>query len=64
MCIVKKTSIRSALRENTLDIVMRININGPHLDDFEANSNVLKWMVSTKTAQHIEGHSRYFFMFN
>ena len=52
----EKTSLRSALREDTLDNIMRINIDGSPLDDFETNSYVSKWMDSSKTTRHIEEH--------
>ena len=52
----EKTTLRTGLTEVTLDDIMRINIDGRELDNFEANVHVSAWISSAKTVRHLDGH--------
>ena len=52
----EKTTLRTGLTEGTLDDIMRINIDGSELDNFESNVHVSAWLASAKTVRHLGGH--------
>ena len=53
----EQTTLRTGLTaEGTLDDIMRINIDGRELDNFEPNVHVSAWLASAKTVRHLCGH--------
>ena len=50
------TSLRTRLKNETLDDIMRIKVNGHSFDNFRVQAHVNSWMESGK--RHIKGHKR------
>ena len=52
----EKTSLRTRLKNEPLDDIMRIKVNGDSFDNFHVQAHVNSWMESGK--RHIKGHKR------
>ena len=48
--------LRTTLAHSTLDDIMRICIDGPTLQEFNAEQHVKSWTSNTKGTCHIKGH--------
>ena len=51
----EKSVLRTRLGADTLDHIMRINIDGPFLDDFNTKKFVFDWIESAVTSRHLNG---------
>ena len=54
--INEKTSLRTRLKNEPLDDIMRIKVNGDSFDNFHVQAHVNSWMESGK--RHIKGHKQ------
>ena len=52
----EKTSLRTRLKNETLDDIMRIKVNGDSFDNFPVQAHVNSWTERDK--RHIKGHKR------
>ena len=53
----EKSVLRRRLGEDTLDYVMRDNIDDPSLDNLDTEKFVSGWIKSTVTLRHLNGHN-------
>ena len=53
----EKTDLRTRLNNETLDDILRININGKPFEDFNPKQHVQSWL-QTKGTRHLKGHSK------
>ena len=54
----EKTSSKTRLSNDTLDIILRINVNGPPIEEFAPLPHIQSWIDSTKGMHHIKGHAK------
>ena len=54
----EKTSLRTHLFNDTLNNILRINVNGPLIEEFTPFPHVQSWIDSTKGTHHIKGHAK------
>ena len=52
-----KSVLRRRLGEDTLDYVIRNNIDGPSLNNLDTEKFVSGWIKSTVTLRHLNGHN-------
>ena len=52
----EKSVLRRRLGEDTLDYVMRDNIDDPSLDNLDTEKFVSGWIKSTVTLRNLNGH--------
>ena len=53
----QKNELRTSLKLSTLDSIMRISVDGPHLSKFNAKKAVDNWMQNAVGKRHLEsGH--------
>ena len=53
----EKTSLRTRLSNETLDDILRINVNGLPLDEFSPKPHVQSWINNVKGTRHVKGHA-------
>ena len=53
----EKSVLQARLGKDTLGHIMRINIDGPSLDNFETEKFVSNWIQSAVTSRHLNGHN-------
>ena len=53
----EKSVLRRRLGEDTLDYVIRNNIDGPSLNNLDTEKFVSGWIKSTVTLRHLNGHN-------
>ena len=53
----EKNDLRTRLNNETLDDILRININGKPFEDFNHKQHVQSWL-QTKGTRHLKGHSK------
>ena len=53
-----KTTLRNRLANDTLQALMKINCDGPSLDDFDPEQALDKWMISGLEGRHLAGHKK------
>ena len=51
-----KTESRTSMSQDTLKNLMRISIDGPNLNEYNATDSVVHWMNSSRGTRHIHGH--------
>lgn len=48
---------RNGLRNSTLNNLMRIAIDGPEIEKFQATAAINHWVINTKGTRHVKGHA-------
>ena len=51
-----KTSKRTLLGNDTLNDLLDVKLNGPHIKDFSPDKAILHWLGSGNGKRHIAGH--------
>ena len=51
-----KTALRNRLSNDSLQILMKINCDGPSDNDFDPEEAINKWLTSGSGGRHIAGH--------
>ena len=51
-----KTSQRNSLRQEVLQDLLRVCVDGPSLEDFDATDAINLWLSDGPGTRHIEGH--------
>ena len=54
----QKTSLRTRLKAETLDDIMRITVDGPPLISFPEKKHVESWIKKSSTTRHTSGHKK------
>lgn len=51
-----KTQGRTSMSQSTLQSLVRINVDGPKMENFSATKSIVHWMDCTPGTRHIRGH--------
>ena len=54
---IEKSVLQTRLGEDTLDYIIRINIDGPSLDNFDTDKSVFDSIESDVTSRQLNGHN-------
>lgn len=52
----QKTSLRTLLSKGTLNSIMKIAVDGPSVEEFDAPKHVENWIANSSGFRHLEGH--------
>ena len=52
----QKSKLRTHLSHQSLDDIMRINIDGDSMENFKPRRHILNWIGNADGFRHVEGH--------